>query len=337
MRYVEPFFLLIFTVVSVAAASNDTARNFFITTFSDGRHPDDIEASRNSTDSRSADDDLEGNWGTASEGFQLSIRFEKQVFVVGEPIAATILLRNVSVEDLHYHDLLGLGRDFKLLVVNQQRKALADLADHSRGKSRWHTLFKGTQHKVQVRLDSRFDMSAAGEYVVSVARRVPEQASRVITEQLMTNVVVSPEGRTRQEIIKLRVPVYSDGYREVVSGNAVIRIMDPAGAAAAGFTLPKQHAPIRHLKENEKGPEAEIERPLVFPATLKHDWDPSKGPRPSVDQSKGSDSTVGGPGARFWNTRNVVYSSLVLVILLTSLAYFVWSLSRSHFGRLTRK
>ena len=54
---------------------------------------------------RPAEDDPEGHWGAPSEGYQLSIRLEKETFTNGEPITASVLLRNVSDRPLY---VLGL-------------------------------------------------------------------------------------------------------------------------------------------------------------------------------------------------------------------------------------
>lgn len=61
-----------------------------------------INAAQKSPESRPADEDPEGSWGRVQNGFQLSIRTDKRSYAVGEPIKATILLRNVTNTPLVY-------------------------------------------------------------------------------------------------------------------------------------------------------------------------------------------------------------------------------------------
>jgi len=318
------FSALVMAVVPLVAVQTTNTNYFFVTTFSDGRYPDEVEASRNAKESRSADDDLEGNWGTVSEGFQLSVRFDKPVYAFGESITAMIVLRNVSVEDLQYHELLGLGRDFKMLVVNEQGRALADLAEHSRGKIRRQTLFKGTQHRFEVNLERRFDLRAPGEHVISVTRQVPEQASRIMTEQLMTNLITAADGNTNREVIKLKIPVYSDAYREVVSGNAIIRITDPL--APAGQIRSFQNAVIERPSEELLANAREHQTKL----SPKHSADLAKGGQLMGSQSERSGANASRLETAVWKSRNVIFGSLVLLLLLALLTGLAYSFHRSR-------
>jgi hypothetical protein len=60
-----------------------------------------IEAARRSRESHPASEDPEGHWGQATNGFQLSLRL-KEVYTNGEPVVATMLVRNVSNMRLQY-------------------------------------------------------------------------------------------------------------------------------------------------------------------------------------------------------------------------------------------
>ncbi len=55
-----------------------------------------IEEAQHSKECRPASEYPEGHWGHATNGFQLSLRFEKEVYTNGEPVVATMLVRNVS-------------------------------------------------------------------------------------------------------------------------------------------------------------------------------------------------------------------------------------------------
>ena len=43
-----------------------------------------IQRAQTASECRPADQDPEGNWGTVTEGFQLSLRFEREEYLVGE-------------------------------------------------------------------------------------------------------------------------------------------------------------------------------------------------------------------------------------------------------------
>jgi hypothetical protein len=60
-----------------------------------------LTQAQNSEESLPAKDFPEGNWGPVTNGCQLSLRFTKSVFKVGEPVTATLLLRNVTEHTLN--------------------------------------------------------------------------------------------------------------------------------------------------------------------------------------------------------------------------------------------
>lgn len=75
-----------------------------------------IEQAKQAKDARPAEDDPEGNWGQISEGFQLSIRLSKNTFTNGEPVSASILLRNVSDKPLTYYVSIPKDDEMKFFV-----------------------------------------------------------------------------------------------------------------------------------------------------------------------------------------------------------------------------
>ena len=64
--------------------------------------PEQIESAKHAKDCRPAEQDPEGHWGQPTEGFQLSIRLQKESFTNGEPVTACVILRNVSGRLLRY-------------------------------------------------------------------------------------------------------------------------------------------------------------------------------------------------------------------------------------------
>src|SRR5437588_386756 len=63
---------------------------------------EELKAAEGAKEARPADQDMEGNWGRATEGFRLSVRLSKSVFTNGEPVVATVFLRNVTDGPLIY-------------------------------------------------------------------------------------------------------------------------------------------------------------------------------------------------------------------------------------------
>lgn len=60
-----------------------------------------IEAAKGRPESRPAQLDPEGHWGKVTAGMQLSIRLSTNVFALGEPIEATVALRNVTTNSVN--------------------------------------------------------------------------------------------------------------------------------------------------------------------------------------------------------------------------------------------
>ncbi|HEV2693529.1 MAG TPA: hypothetical protein VG347_11590 [Verrucomicrobiae bacterium] len=134
--------------------------------------PDKLEAAKHLPECLPAQNFPKGNWGAVQDGYQLSMRFEKQVFTNGEPIVATLLMRNVTNIDLYLHySTYPVGFDngpVRLAVTSGSHL----LTPHKfsgpeviLGNSYVQWLMPGTQAKYIERLDQRFDLPA-GAYVV---------------------------------------------------------------------------------------------------------------------------------------------------------------------------
>ena len=115
--------LLLLIVVAVFAQANkfyvteETHTTAFFTPTAEQ-----IEQAKRAKDSRPTEDDPEGNWGQISEGFQLSIRFSKDTFTNGEPVIASILLRNVSDRPITYYVSYPKDDEMKLSVRRGQEQ-----------------------------------------------------------------------------------------------------------------------------------------------------------------------------------------------------------------------
>lgn len=142
--------------------------------------PQQIEASRNAPESRPADADPEGHWGDIAGGFQLSARFEKQTFRLGEPVVATVIIRNVAEQIGHYRDWVGLHEDAgvcqfeildeqKKIVTRTDPRAPADITD---GPHIPRALKPGSQCRYEVKLSEKFKLDRPGTYIVRAHRWV---------------------------------------------------------------------------------------------------------------------------------------------------------------------
>ena len=129
-----------------------------------------IQEAQKSNESRPAEQDPEGHWGKVVDGFQLSLRFEKQEFTNGEPVLATILMRNVSDKQLTYGKELVTGRPspINVLVWNEQEKLNLKTDDTlvPRASASNVSLYPRTQHKYRLRLDKYYDLTKPGIYSV---------------------------------------------------------------------------------------------------------------------------------------------------------------------------
>jgi len=65
-------------------------------------------------DNRPAEMDVEGNWGTPAEGFQLGVRFSKTDYISGERVEIVVYDRNISEQVLQVH----LGSMHNYLLQN---------------------------------------------------------------------------------------------------------------------------------------------------------------------------------------------------------------------------
>jgi len=142
--------------------------------------PKKVEATKQSKECRFAEDFPEGNWGTNACGFQLSLRFKKMAFAAGEPIEATLILRNVGDGEPAYQTLPVGYSDGPIgfEVTSAEGKALPQHTyniDVINGGVAAN-LFAGTQVKFFERLDKRFDLTNSTYSVQAVAKNSPMPA-----------------------------------------------------------------------------------------------------------------------------------------------------------------
>ena len=167
-------------------------------------------------ESRPADQDPDGHWGAPTEGFQLSVRFPTNTFLLGDPVVAYAYLRNVTNSYREYFfGLEPMASPVCDVVICDARgqelpcKKGFNLMGSS-GTSRVQPLM---QHRYWVRLDNIADLRRPGEYTIRT-----------------TAVGVSMDRKRRIDI---------------TSGPAVIRIIarDSATNATPRSTAPPEPAP----------------------------------------------------------------------------------------------
>ena len=124
-----------------------------------------IEAAKKLRECLPASEFPEGNWGTVTEGFQLSLRFETNDFTTGTPIAATIILRNVTNSVLNYRavGILGGTSPIPVVVTYTNGSSVPLKSDDIAVVSvRNVKLFPGTEQKFHERIDSLFNLPTNG-------------------------------------------------------------------------------------------------------------------------------------------------------------------------------
>jgi hypothetical protein len=129
-----------------------------------------IEEAQKSQESRPADQDPEGHWGKVVDGYQLSLRFDKADYTNGEPIVATVLLRNVSDQPRTYvrQTVLGQRSPVFLLVWKNEEELKLKTVDNTViiSSASNVTLQPRTQHRYRLQLDKFYDLSGTGSYSV---------------------------------------------------------------------------------------------------------------------------------------------------------------------------
>ncbi|MGH7989516.1 MAG: hypothetical protein ACREDS_04880 [Limisphaerales bacterium] len=170
---------------SLAQTTNSIPANVFLTDdgktfwYKSGQRLIDtrkIKEAQNSPESKPASEDPEGNWGQATNGFQLSLRFEKQSFTNGEPVIATMLMRNVTDKSQIYFrpTHVAATKDGKPLK-RKDETGFMQITVSPETK-----LFPQTQNKYQENLNQIFDLSESGEYIFEAVCRHPKVASQKV-------------------------------------------------------------------------------------------------------------------------------------------------------------
>jgi|GEM_PF-4543038 len=134
-----------------------------------------------------------GNWGEAKNGIQLSLRFDKTGYTNGEPITATILVRNVSSKRMPYNKFYVSGRDgpvrFVVSSASNHRVEAVPMGENC--SCMGADIRAGGQNKFLERLDKEFyltnDTYFVQAYVDTGFRRMCAESAKV--QLTVTNVL----------------------------------------------------------------------------------------------------------------------------------------------------
>lgn len=102
------FYLVWISFCCTHLAAEETNRLFVSVDESNCKMPDDISRTN---EYLPAEQFPAGNWGKATNGIQVSLRFDNASYTNGEPIQTMILVRNVSNEPAFYHSIYVSGFD----------------------------------------------------------------------------------------------------------------------------------------------------------------------------------------------------------------------------------
>jgi hypothetical protein len=136
-----------------------------------------IKNALNSAESRPADQDSGGHWGQATNGFQLSLRFEKSTFTNGESIVAVTLVRNVTnVNETYFFPVQIIAvKDGKILEQKNNQEIISITMPPMK------TLFPQTQNRYQVNLSQEYNLTEAGKYEFQAVCDHPEILSKNVS------------------------------------------------------------------------------------------------------------------------------------------------------------
>ncbi|HEX3856079.1 MAG TPA: hypothetical protein VHY30_02145 [Verrucomicrobiae bacterium] len=132
-----------------------------------------IDAVEKRRETLPAKDFPEGNWGQPFRGFQLSLRFNKDIYTNDEPITAILLLRNITNRFINYSGSDSANNDgpFELSVTTEKGQLLTSppIVDWivSAGGGGIPT---NTQHKYLEQLNNRYNLTN-GAYLVQASLR----------------------------------------------------------------------------------------------------------------------------------------------------------------------
>jgi len=131
-----------------------------------------------------ADQFAEGNWGAATNGVQLSLQFNKATYTNGEPIIATLLVRNVTNKMTSFVCSYVSNRDgpVRFIVTTDDNRSVEPVQFDSISPLKTNFL-PATQRKFVERFDKDYYLTNgnyyARAYVMTDTPRVYAESAKV--------------------------------------------------------------------------------------------------------------------------------------------------------------
>ncbi len=146
-----------------------------------------------SSEDKQSDPKLE-IWGAITNGFQLSLQLGKHEYRLGDPIIATIFLKNVRKTPATLA-AFGPTTDIKISVtygdgkpVPRTRYGIEVDKSQEITASTPIVIESGKQFGYKIEVHTIFDMTAEGDYLITAKRQVPKESGKGVAE-VMSNAV----------------------------------------------------------------------------------------------------------------------------------------------------
>jgi hypothetical protein len=208
-----------------------------------------VEAAAHAKESRPADNDPEGNWSAPINGVQLSIRFEKTVFRLGEPIMTHVIFRNIGDVPLKRTFASGKGFVSKLcgfIVTRDDREPVERTGEQHLTSVKERTLYPKAQWKSPVILNEMFKMDTPGSYHITGMTGVGKPPEEIRTATVLVQVVADASLSKDPAVVTPNSPPALPAIPNVVTPRTVDQSFDSirseAGATRSSSLVSKPAA-----------------------------------------------------------------------------------------------
>jgi hypothetical protein len=128
-----------------------------------------------------AENDPSGNWGFVDDGVQMSLRFDRQVYAMGQSITGILVIRNVSDEQRNYSTWGAPHVQFGIVVMDDQGREVNERGVTNDFQRRLNRIVNNpkpvylrglTQSVSTFRLDDVFELEQPGRYFARASVKV---------------------------------------------------------------------------------------------------------------------------------------------------------------------
>lgn len=242
-------------------------------------------------------------WGNDQEGFQLGLYIEKTSVQTGEPIVATVVARNTSDVARRLPILLFPNTPYHFIVTRDRAEIVRLPENPKLGKFVNESIGPNVSVTNQVRLDSQFDLTKPGTYVVTALRSIP------------------PASVSDREY-----PPITDMFN-LSSGNAIIRIVENTNIVASNGSPTSAQSPIPN--STTENPASRSGRPSAKPRHFAVPGNKAAASGSSTSVSKASPLAEASPLVNTGGvTRSQKIAMGIIAALLAMLLAILWRASR---------